>query len=56
MKKEFKAPIVETKLLSANQDVMTGIMAISAEGNKSLTAWSDAEENKAFNIWKGHNQ
>ena len=57
MKKEFKAPIVKSKNLSVQEDVMTGIMSISAEANVKLTGWTDdAETAKQFNIWKGYGQ
>ncbi len=55
MKKEFKAPIVESRELSALGNIMegTGILTISAGSNpETLVTWTDSTVD-GFKQWKG---
>ena len=55
MKREFKAPTIETKILSTPNSVMDeGILKSDAGPNTgNLTGWTDKDTQNAFNAWKG---
>lgn len=53
MKKEFKAPIVETKELSAQNSIMDGGMVISGTPIRKGKAITDNNEVAGYEAWKG---
>ncbi len=54
MKKEFKAPVVETKAFNSPEDIMLGIMLTSSgQGNDNAITVTDEAINEGFKIWKG---
>ena len=53
MKKEFKAPIVEAKQLSVQDDVMFGIMLTSLEQNPNDFSSMKDEVSAGFEQWRG---
>ena len=59
MKKEFKAPIVETKVLSTANSIMTdGAVLLSANtgnGNNLLGWKDDAAVHADYKQWQGNN-
>ncbi len=52
MKKEFKAPIVETKELAAVNSVMDSVLLISGDSPSGLTAITDTATNDGYKQWK----
>ena len=60
MKKEFKAPVVETKVLSAQEEIMDSVVLDLAKsgGQESASTNVLADDNKTnadFKQWKGFN-
>ena len=56
MKKEFKAPIVETKVLSTQEDIMDSVIELAKSGNQGEKYGNVLEDtNKGYNQWKGFN-
>ena len=56
MKKEFKAPIVETKVLSTREDIMDSVIELAKSGNQGEKYGNVLEDaNKGYNQWKGFN-
>ena len=53
MKKEFKTPVIETKMLTAQDDVMAGIMLTSAGQNPSGLSSMLDQTTSGYNQWKG---
>ena len=53
MKKEFKAPIIETKLLSVQEDVMDSVLSVSTETATFGTTFSDNATSEDYKQWKG---
>lgn len=56
MKKEFKAPIVESRELSTLGNIMEGIgiLTISSGSNpNTLVTWTDSAVKDGFKQWKG---
>lgn len=55
MKREFKAPIIETMMLFATDSVMDdGILkSVAGPNTGNLTGWTDEDIQKTFNAWKG---
>ena len=56
MKKEFKAPIVETKVLSAQDDIMVDVLGTSAETKVLGATFEDSAVASDFKQWKGFNK
>ncbi len=53
MKKEFKAPIVETKNLSIENGIMDdGILLSATASNSNFTLWSDEDTQEKYKQWK----
>ena len=52
MKKEFKAPIVETKELTAVNSVMDDVLTISGNVPSGLTVITDDANNEGYKQWK----
>ena len=55
MKRDFKAPIIETKMISTRNSVMDdGILKSAAGPNTgNLTEWTDNDLQNSFKAWKG---
>ena len=55
MKREFKTPTIEAKMISTLNSVMDdGILKSAAGPNTgNLTGWTDKDINNSFNAWKG---
>lgn len=52
MKKEFKAPIVETKELNTVNSVMDSVLTISGNVPSKLTVIDDNATNADYKQWK----
>ena len=56
MKKEFKAPVVETKAFTSPEDIMVGVMLTSlGQANVNVAEVTD-DPVEGFKIWKGISQ
>ena len=54
MKKEFKAPVVETKAFNSPEDIMLGVRLTSAgAANDNVATVNDEAVSDGFKIWKG---
>ena len=54
MKREFKTPTIEAKMISTPNCVMDdGILRSVGPNTGNLTAWTDDDIKKTFNAWKG---
>ncbi len=57
MKKEFKAPVVETKAFIGPEDIMVGVMLTSlGQANDKVAIVTDEAVAESFKIWKGIGQ
>lgn len=59
MKKEFKAPTIETKEFAVTSSVMDDTLFLATSGGQNgdkFTTVNDKEVADGFNIWKGITQ
>ena len=55
MKKEFKAPVVETKVLSTENSIMDAMLLSANAGTTGLNV-VDVELKNDYKLWKGNRQ